>query len=118
MPASMARRCEIDLSPGNLTSPRILPLPLIPIVLDIASSALLHNDAPCDYPAQTFMRDPLQASGLERRPTREPMSETIERAIHGKLEFVDLCATVTTNVTTEMDFSHDDARSTHLDVRV
>src|SRR5581483_1312261 len=67
MPASMATRCEIDLSPGKVTSPRIAPLPLIPIVLDMVSSAMLHNDAPCDYPAHPFMRDQSQASGIGKK---------------------------------------------------
>src|SRR5919206_2146856 len=46
---------------------------------------------------------------LERKATYEPMSETIELSIDSKLEFVDLVASVTKNVTAKMGFSEDDA---------
>src|SRR5215208_2012886 len=47
--AIIATRCEIDLSPGTGASPLIEPGPLILIDLDITTSGMLHNDAPCDY---------------------------------------------------------------------
>jgi hypothetical protein len=37
------------LSPGRDRVPLIDALPLILIDLDIATSSMLHNDAPCDY---------------------------------------------------------------------
>lgn len=39
----------MDLSPGTLSEPLILAGPLILIDLDIATSRMLHNDAPCDH---------------------------------------------------------------------
>jgi hypothetical protein len=50
--ASMATRCEIDLSPGTRIAPRTARGPLILsdfADLDIATSAMLHNDAPCHH---------------------------------------------------------------------
>src|SRR6185436_15923483 len=50
--ASMATRCEIDLSPGTLILPRTVHGPLILsdfADLDMATSAMLHNDAPCHH---------------------------------------------------------------------
>jgi hypothetical protein len=39
----------MDLSPGTEIFPLIAADPLISIVLDIVTSAMLHNVAPCDY---------------------------------------------------------------------
>ena len=47
--ASIATRCEIDLSPGTRNDPRMAAGPLILIDLDIATLRMLHNDAPCDH---------------------------------------------------------------------
>jgi hypothetical protein len=47
--ASSAARCEIDLSPGMTASPMRAAGPLIANNLDMATSGMLHNDAPCDY---------------------------------------------------------------------
>jgi hypothetical protein len=52
--ASIATLCEIDLSPGTLIAPLIELCPLIRIVLDIATSGMLHNVTPCDYLAYDF----------------------------------------------------------------
>src|SRR5262245_41700197 len=47
--ASIATRCEIDLSPGTFNEPLIRAGPLTFIDLDIATCRMLHNDAPCDH---------------------------------------------------------------------
>jgi hypothetical protein len=47
--ASSATRCDIDLSPGITASPVRAAGPLIANNLDMATSGMLHNDAPCDY---------------------------------------------------------------------
>jgi|SRR5215212_4880268 len=52
--ASIATLCEIDLSPGTFIEPFIGPCLLIRIVLDIATSGMLHNVTPCDYLAFDF----------------------------------------------------------------
>ena len=44
--ASIATRCEMDLSPGTVDVPFIRADPLILIDLDIATCRMLHNDAP------------------------------------------------------------------------
>jgi serine/threonine-protein kinase RsbW len=46
---------------------------------------------------------------LDRKASREPMTETIELSIDSKLEFVDLVASVTKSVTAKMGFEEDDA---------
>src|SRR6185503_9228949 len=47
--ASIATRCEIDLSPGTFNEPLMRAGPLTFIDLDIATCRMLHNDAPCDH---------------------------------------------------------------------
>jgi hypothetical protein len=47
--ASIATRCEIDLSPGTDDVPFMRADPLILIDLDIATCRMLHNDAPSDH---------------------------------------------------------------------
>ena len=47
--ASIAIRCEIDLSPGTASEPLTDAGPLILIDLDIATLRMLHNDAPYDH---------------------------------------------------------------------
>src|ERR1044071_9845814 len=67
--ASIATRCEIGLSPGTGASPLIDPRPLILIDLDITTSGMLHNDAPCDYlTCQTARFDLTEKVEEERHP--------------------------------------------------
>jgi hypothetical protein len=47
--ASIATRCEIDLSPGTEMIPATGDRPLILIDLDIATTGMLHNVAHCDH---------------------------------------------------------------------
>ena len=47
--ASIAIRCEIDLSPGSFNEPLARAGPLILMDLDITTGRMLHNDAPCDH---------------------------------------------------------------------
>jgi hypothetical protein len=47
--ASIATRCEIDLSPGTEMIPLTRDWPLTLIDLDIATTGMLHNVAHCDH---------------------------------------------------------------------
>jgi serine/threonine-protein kinase RsbW len=107
--ASIAIRCEIDLSPGTASEPVTAAGPLILIDLDIATLRMLHNDAPCDHLACYNARFDQGLRTLDRKASREPMTETIELSIDSKIEFVDLVASITKSVTGKMGFEEDDA---------
>jgi serine/threonine-protein kinase RsbW len=107
--ASIAIRCEIDLSPGTASEPLTAAGPLILIDLDIATLRMLHNDAPCDHLACYNARFDQGLITLDGKASREPMTETIELSIDSKIEFVDLVASVTKSVTGKMGFEEDDA---------
>src|SRR5215510_15342408 len=68
--ASIAIRCEIDLSPGTESEPLTRVGPLILTDLDIATSRMLHNDAPCDhlacYCAVRPRADKVRSKGIPR----------------------------------------------------
>lgn len=106
--ASITIRCEMDLSPGTFSEPLTRVGPLILNDLDIATSRMLHNDAPCDH-SLLYRAVRLRSRRLNGKAYREPMTETIELSIDSKLEFVDLVASVTKSVTTKMGFNEDDA---------
>jgi len=99
----------MDLSPGTLSEPLILAGPLILIDLDIATSRMLHNDAPCDHLACYNRAVRTGSKRLNGKASRKPMTETIELSIDSKIEFVDLVASVTKSVTAKMGYDEDDA---------
>ena len=83
--------------------------PLILIDLDIATCRMLHNDAPCDHLACHVRGSTRSLVKVNGKASREPMTETIELSIDSKIEFVDLVASVTKNVTAKIGFDEDDA---------
>jgi serine/threonine-protein kinase RsbW len=93
--------------------PLTLEGPSILVDLDIATSAMLHNDGLCDYLALKLRA----VSGLiTKENTSCVPTETIELSIESKLEFVDMVSSVVKSVTGKMGFDEDDANWIELSV--